>query len=201
MSRSVIISSLAVTDTQSIINHLWACNADDQTPDVYAILDGGRDRRIFNMVHNSQLEYKSMCPGEGSYVLQRASPHIVKLEQENPLTLKIIDQGWGTSWCIFLISHAPSAFNRVRYNCEKITFVSDPAGQKLLFRYYDPRIMRVFLPTCTHEEAALIFGPVDEIAMEGEDSRQMIRFSLSETARNVPPLALNALRGESEAGY
>ena len=54
----------------------------------------------------------------------------------------------------------------------------DPTGKPLLFRYYDPRVLRVYLPTCNAEELKTLFGPVQAYIMEDESGAAMLRFRL-----------------------
>ena len=44
--------------------------------------------------------------------------------------------------------------------------------KKLLFRYYDPRVLRPYLPSCTPAELQTFFGPIDQYVIEGEDPSQ-----------------------------
>jgi hypothetical protein len=39
----------------------------------------------------------------------------------------------------------------------------------MLFRYYDPRVLRSYLPTCTPEELAQVFGPIHSFVMESAE--------------------------------
>ena len=48
----------------------------------------------------------------------------------------------------------------------------------MLFRYYDPRVLRKFLPTCTPEQIAAFFGPADSVLIENEDGTELLRFRL-----------------------
>lgn len=38
-----------------------------------------------------------------------------------------------------------------------------------MFRYYDPRVLRVYLPTCRPDELRTVFGPIRSYLVEGED--------------------------------
>jgi hypothetical protein len=46
----------------------------------------------------------------------------------------------------------------------------------LIFRYYDPRLLRVYLPTCRPAELETFFGPIDTFLTEGEDGGEMLEF-------------------------
>jgi hypothetical protein len=49
-------------------------------------------------------------------------------------------------------------------------------GTRLIFRYYDPRVLRVYLPTCRPAELETFFGPIDAFLTEGEGSGEMVEF-------------------------
>ena len=43
-----------------------------------------------------------------------------------------------------------------------LTVVRERDRRRVLFRFYDPRILRTFLPVCTPDELKQFFGPVSE---------------------------------------
>lgn len=51
-----------------------------------------------------------------------------------------------------------------------------PEGREVYFRYYDPRVLRLFLPTCTPEEINTFFGPVACFLMEAEEPDILLQF-------------------------
>lgn len=50
-----------------------------------------------------------------------------------------------------------------------IFIVQDETGQDFFFRYYDPRVLRSFLPTCTRDQLGEFFGPIDEFVAEAAE--------------------------------
>jgi hypothetical protein len=50
-------------------------------------------------------------------------------------------------------------------------------GERLLFRYYDPRVLRVYLPTCTSEELKTVFGPIQQFYAENESATSLMQFN------------------------
>lgn len=46
--------------------------------------------------------------------------------------------------------------------------VRDEQGRSMYFRYYDPRVLGVYLPMCTEEEKRAAFGPVARMMYESE---------------------------------
>ena len=67
-----------------------------------------------------------------------------------------------------MIVLAPADLRTMRNHFRKLLTVYDPNGKPLLFRYYDPRVLRVYLPTCNAEELATIFGPINSYLLEDE---------------------------------
>jgi hypothetical protein len=54
--------------------------------------------------------------------------------------------------------------------------VYDEEGSYLYFRYYDPRVLRVYLPTCNESELGAVFGPIEFFLLEHEDPEFVSRF-------------------------
>jgi hypothetical protein len=79
----------------------------------------------------------------------------------------ILSKGWGNHWGIFAITEADLLATRQHFR--RLLTVYDEKGKPLLFRFYDPRVLRVFLPTCNPQELTTIFGPV--IGYVAEDER------------------------------
>jgi hypothetical protein len=46
-------------------------------------------------------------------------------------------------------------------------------GNQLYFRFYDPRVLRMFLPTCTAEQRTEFLGPLGSILAEGEEGEEL----------------------------
>jgi hypothetical protein len=54
----------------------------------------------------------------------------------------------------------------------------DEEGKPLYFHFFDPRVLRVYLPTCNAEEVSKVFGPVISYSLEGEESNTALRFRI-----------------------
>jgi hypothetical protein len=64
------------------------------------------------------------------------------------------------------------------HHLREIFVVTDEEGQEYFFRYYDPRVVRSFLPTCTESELRELFGIVVVWIAEAEDGTQYETWSL-----------------------
>ena len=52
----------------------------------------------------------------------------------------------------------------------------DERGVRMLFRFYDPRVLRTYLPTCVSDELNQVFGPVEYFVTEAEESATVLEF-------------------------
>jgi len=82
----------------------------------------------------------------------------------------------GNHWGVFAI--ALDDLPVLRRHFRKFLIVHDSEGAPMYFRYYDPRVLRVYLPTCTPEELNTVFGPVSSYVLEGQDPNTLLRFTL-----------------------
>jgi hypothetical protein len=163
--------------------------------EVYAILDGARDRRIYRMLVASPLGSRCLYEGPLPSILAETAPHLVRLKPRNPFTEKVLDEGFGQSWGIFLCSRAPEV--ELRRHLRTFLLVADDEGRSLYFRYYDPRVLRVYLPTCNELELETVFGPVERIWCESGDGRALIEYARGgrgAVERSLPLAAAGEMR-------
>jgi hypothetical protein len=151
---------------------LWPRGADRNA---WAILDGAQDREVYWSLINSYLEYSCLYAGNLAPELQMAAPHLVQLEYDDQYTDALLRKGWGKSWGVFL--RCDAGMNSLRRHLRTFLLVRGPAGQRLVFRYYDPRVLRVYLPTCFAAELQAVFGPIESFVVEAEDPGEAHQFA------------------------
>jgi hypothetical protein len=145
-------------------------------PDVWAVLDCARDRQIYSAIYHSHNISACLYAGAIPDALERRAPHLVRLEYEKDrLTDLLLSSAWGQSWGVFL--RADTNLQKLRTHLRKFLIVADEGGRRLLFRYYDPRVLRVFLPTCTADQLDVLYGPVDLFWTEAPDASGLLCFA------------------------
>jgi Domain of unknown function (DUF4123) len=142
---------------------------------LYAILDAARDDRILELLRDSGEHYQSLYEGQQGEDLANFAPYLVELPNGCPLLRALIKEGWGKSWSIYFTS--PKSFQEIRKHFRHFLFVQTDDGKELYFRFYDPRVLRVFLPTCITDESSQFFGPIQTFLIEDEDRGKPMRFT------------------------
>ena len=146
---------------------------------VYAILDGARDPRIRNWVMDTRAAAWCLYRGDLPASLERAAPWLLRLARGQAYTEEFFARGWNNAWGVLLTSSISST--ELRRHLRRFLRVRTEAGRTLVFRYYDPRVLRVYLPTCTPDEISQFMGPVSAYAAESEDRGAFHLFARSDT--------------------
>jgi hypothetical protein len=145
-----------------------------QTP-LFCLLDAAADEMIpsFLALVQEQVPMQCLYDGRSAVTLSRWAPYLVQLSPTAPLLRVILEKGWGKGWASYFTSTAP--FEELRKHFRKFLMVQLEEGKEVYFRFYDPRVLRDFLPTANGGELAMFFGPVTEWMIEAEDSSHLLR--------------------------
>jgi len=154
----------------------------DEMTNVSAILDGASVPDLLRKLDEHGREHVCLFTGQDDSELAETAPYLVHLDAQSPFTDWVLDEGWGKHWGIFAAVPDEISFRDVRNHLRSFLRVRDPDGKPLLFRYYDPRVFRVYLPTCNAAELGAIFGPVAMFMLEGEDAGTFLGFMVSDGA-------------------
>ncbi|HLZ49792.1 MAG TPA: DUF4123 domain-containing protein [Candidatus Acidoferrum sp.] len=142
---------------------------------LYALLDASREPSVLKVILESKEEYQSLYEGPQGAQLAHFAPYLVRVPQKSALLETLVQQAWSKSWGVFLTCDAP--LKDLRTHFRHFLNVKLPDGTQVYFRYYDPRVLRLFLPTCLHEETTQFFGPVKQFLLEAEDPATALHFT------------------------
>jgi hypothetical protein len=140
----------------------------------YAVLDGAADRRVRAWTIDTHAATWSLYRGSVPAALDEVAPRLLALDPKARYTAEFFARYWGRSCGILLSSNAPS--RDVRRHLRKCLLARVDDGRIVLFRYYDPRVLRVYLPTCTPDETSIFFGPIEAMAAEDERPQSFVVF-------------------------
>jgi Domain of unknown function (DUF4123) len=144
----------------------------------YMLLDASRDPRIYVRLIElgDTVHTRSLYQGDIGESLAHVSPYLLTLSDDDPASRWFAEAGFGRSWGLFVI--APIGFDDLRRHLRKFNIVYRENGTPLAFRFYDPRVLRLFLPTCTSDELRRFFGPIESFLTETEETDALLRFTL-----------------------
>jgi len=149
-----------------------------QAAPLYALMDAARSPDVLNALAAAGLPSVSLYDGEHARSMAWVAPYLVTLPKAATYLPWLATVGWGKSWGTYCTSQLPP--DRLRAHFRRFLLVRDEQdGREMCFRFYDPRVMRTFLPATTPREAAAFFAGVSSFLVEGEDPGTLLRFTLN----------------------
>lgn len=142
----------------------------------YIVLDAAK---MYGAIGKArELNPKNIClyQGESKRSLGAVGPWLFEFQQNSAFSQWIFDNARGNNWGV--IFHSKADFQKIFRHLRKFLIVSTEDGRELYFRFYDPRVLSMFLPTCNQEQLQAFFGPVEAFFAEG-DSGLLVKFSFS----------------------
>ena len=158
-------------EIESLKKHLFTGNTR-----VFCVLDGASVPDLPVRLYKTDETNYCLLPGELTADLLYAAPYLVYLKPDGVFTDWVLGEGMGNHWGIFVQSTA--SMTEMRKHFRELITVFDEKGNPMMFRYYDPRVLRQFLPTSTPEELKTFFGRADVFFAESEDGENLTRFTL-----------------------
>jgi pSer/pThr/pTyr-binding forkhead associated (FHA) protein len=152
-----------------------------QAEPLYALLDAARDPQVLALLRASGEEFESLYEGAKGEELADFAPYLVRLSGRSVFLDRLLRAGWGQSWGVFLTTYQP--FHEVRRHFRRFLLVRFEDGTEAYFRFYDPRVLRVYLPTCNRAEVGAFFGPIGCFMLESPERGALLR--LTPDARGV----------------
>ena len=174
---------------QSVLTWLF----DTQLP-LYCLLDPGAHAMVPSLLAQASEPKESLYEGDADSMLAKFAPYIVQLGPDSELLHALVENGWGQAWGCFFASEA--SLEELGKHFRKFFMVQLEGGKEIYFRFYDPRVLRGFLPAGSADELAAFFGPVRVWMIEAKNSAMMLKITnASEGLRTVTiPLAVTSSR-------
>jgi hypothetical protein len=141
----------------------------------YAILDGASNPALLDHLYDERPEFACLYRGELAPDIAECAPYLARLELGTAFTEWVTRKGWSRHWGVFAVTDCD--FRTLHRHLRKLNMVYDQELHKsLLFRYYDPRVLSAFLPTCSAGQSAEFFGPVKIWFAETDEGESLARF-------------------------
>lgn len=117
------------------------------------------------------------------------APYLVRLVPKTPFTDWILKEFWGKNRGIFV--HSKQPIEKMRTHFRALVTAYDERGNPMTFRFYDPRVMRRYLPTCNSGELKIFFGDIEAYFAESEENEVLTKYEIGETGLKQTALPIN----------
>ncbi|MEO6253866.1 MAG: DUF4123 domain-containing protein [Ferruginibacter sp.] len=141
----------------------------------FILLDAAKmEGNLYEAIQRNN-DQASLYRGTSEEELADVAPYLFKLESGSDFEKWYKENGWGNGWGIPIYS--TFKFEETYHHFRKFLLVKTEDGEQLYFRFYDPRVLRIFLPTCDEKQLKEFFGPVHHFICEDEDPEFALVFS------------------------
>ncbi len=135
---------------------------------LYAITDGANEPLLTAMLRD--LGQSRACPIlVPNSVQQELAPYVIAV---NPVLLEWLRQTvWTKPWGVFALSK--SDLSSLSQHFARFLLATLPDGEKWFFRFYDPRVLGIYLSNCLPQELLDFCGPVRAFAIPDAEGVQV----------------------------
>ena len=149
---------------------------------LYAVVDAAQDYQLAVGARDILGEPLRPLFIKTPHFMTRKGPYLVHLKCTNryPEYMQLWADRLGRNNGIFFFSS--SWPKNVRDHLRTMFKVYDDQGAMFYFRFYDPRVLRTYLPTCTIKEGREFFGPIRSMFCEGADPAWMNHYQVGQSA-------------------
>lgn len=144
---------------------------------IYNIFDASEKGDIVSIQSDFAL---SLYQGEAAIALAGAAPYLVNVDgMQEAAGSQNSPPHYGTYLA------CPLPIEEVRHHLRKFLMVALEDGRQMYFRFYDPSVLNTFLPTCSREQLARFFGPIQAFWTDADDGAARLRYTLDDDGELV----------------
>ena len=125
----------------------------------YAILDAAK--MLLEIEEAKKINNQHVClyKGDRAEQLGQVAPWLFVYKQDSQFAKWLYKNAQEQSWGVFF--YCEKDFKEVYAHFRKFLLIQTEEGKEKYFRYYDPRVLNVFLPSCEPQQLKEFFGPVE----------------------------------------
>lgn len=199
MATSMSKPSDGVDMTEALLAYFHALKP------LYGLIDAARDPQTRPVLQSINARSDTLFSDHRAETLVDFAPYLVELPPDGA-TLPGLLAHYGDSWGLFVTSDA--SYEELLEHFRDLLWADTPDGT-MLFRFYDPRVLNLFLPTCSFEQARRFFGPVNAFFAEALHPEGILGYTLTRAGLRQQHASLSQIvtaagpradRGRSQAG-
>lgn len=154
-------------EPKAIASTIRLARAVDATERLYTVVDACLAPELIELARTEfKQPVRMLFKGKAAALeeVESFAPFFIAIDLETDFL-----EYWAAYWyenagILFTSTAEPRVIFR---HLRKIFIVQDESGQEYFFRFYDPRVLRTYLPTCTNEEKVNFYGPITSFMFEG----------------------------------
>jgi len=152
------------------------------TPRLYFLADAARMHGEIHHAKELNPEHTCLYEGDSERFLSAVAPWLFSLERGGAFAKWLSNHGHARSWGVIL--HFAEDSLQLYKHLRRHLIVQAEDGTDMYFRYYDPRVLRNYIPSCKSGALHDLFGPIRTFAAE-DDEGMLVEYSLDDSGSLV----------------
>jgi len=143
----------------------------------YILLDAARMNGAIQQARALNPDHSCLYEGDSEKFLAAVAPWLFSFAAGSEFAQWVVQEGRRNGWGILFASDVEPV--RLYKHLRRFLIVQTDEGREMYFRYYDPRVLRAFLPTCDQVQLKEFFGPITAFLAEDENGL-LVEYALAE---------------------
>lgn len=136
--------------------------------ELFGLVDAAQGDAVLHALQRSIDDRVSLYDGVRRDALMDAAPYLVRFDPSSDLLRRLIARGFGRAWASYV--RARVSLQDLRAHFRRLAVVTRQEDDRpMVFRYYDPRVLRAFLPIASARQREQLFGPATCFYLETRD--------------------------------
>ncbi|MCX6270597.1 MAG: DUF4123 domain-containing protein [Bacteroidetes bacterium] len=144
----------------------------------FLLLDAARMGDNMDTAKQLCIRFDTLIQGKNKDLIIRYGPFLFDIQDNIQFKNWYFEQGWGDSWGVLVYSSEDQ--KSIVKHLGGLLLSKTPNGRDRYFRFYDPRVLRKYLPGCDKNQLKDFFGSIDYFITEDEDPEFGILFYLQD---------------------
>ena len=161
----------------------------------YFLFDAAKADENLSIAQELNPDHKCLYLVKPYDELLTVGPYLFSIKEKTAFWELYLSEGWSQSWGFLLFSNSP--FEHVFTHFRKFLMIKTEDDQQLYFRFYDPRVLRIFLPTCDEKQLKEFFGPIEQFICEDEDPEFALVFSFEKNSLKRSRISKEEIFGQT----
>ncbi len=141
----------------------------------YCVLDGAAVKDLPKRLFEMKPPNYCLLRGELTPDMVHVAPYVALMIPNDEFSNWVIENCFAGNKGIFVQTRF--SIKEMRKHFRALVTVYDELGNPMLFRFYDPRVFRKFLPTCDADQVKTFFGNVDRFLLADEEEKDFLTYT------------------------
>lgn len=174
---------LSTTEKSRLWELLFETESGGEPVRVFVVLDGATVRKLPDYFEDSDIPHFPIVPPESDSAVEvTRTAYLAELERGSAMAEWLATEGWGCHWGIYVTCPESVDPDDLLNHLRELSQVRLPDGRIVFFRFYDPRVWRLFMTTCDAQQSGFLFELPIRFGCENEDGSDLLTYGLSDGA-------------------